>query len=87
MNWHIKWSNKAIKETKILDKTTKDRIWTALDNLLSQPQTVDLKKIKGKTAEYRLRVGEWRVRLIVDFANREYLITHVKHRREIYRDM
>jgi mRNA-degrading endonuclease RelE of RelBE toxin-antitoxin system len=37
-----------------------------------------IKKLKGKTGEYRLRVGDWRVRFRVDFINRTYLITHVK---------
>jgi len=48
MNWQIKWSNKAVKEAKRLDKATKDRILAALDKLLFQPQTCDIKKIKGK---------------------------------------
>ncbi len=84
MNWHIEWSRNAIKDIQKLDKLLKKRIWESLDNMAKQPQFADIKKLKGKSGEYRLRVGEWRVRFRADFLNKTYLITHVKHRRDIY---
>jgi len=85
MNWHIQWSRNAIKDMQKLDRPLKNRIWDSLNRMVKQPQLSDIKKLKGKTGEYRLRVGDWRVRFRVDFINRTYLITHVKHRRDIYR--
>ena len=85
MNWHIQWSRNAINDMQKLDRPLKNRIWDSLNRMVKQPQLSDIKKLKGKTGEYRLRVGDWRVRFRVDFINRTYLITHVKHRRDIYR--
>ncbi len=85
MNWHIQWSRNAIKDMQKFDKPLKNRIWDSLNSMAKQPQLSDIKILKGKTGEYRLRVGDWRVRFHVDFINRTYLITHVKHRRDIYR--
>ena len=85
MSWLIQWSRSAIKDMQKLDKPVKSRIWDSLNSLAEQPQLSDIKKLKGKTGEYRLRVGDWRVRFRADFINRTYLITHVRHRRDIYR--
>ncbi len=52
--------------------------------MLKNPESADIKKLKGTDNEYRLRVGDWRVRLQVDYTYKTYLVTHVKHRREVY---
>ena len=61
------------------------RIWDAVQKFENNPKMADVKKLKGKTNEYRLRVGEWRVRFRADFVNKIYMITYVKHRRDIYK--
>jgi len=75
----------AEKELAGLDKRTRARIKDALDKLLSRPEAVDLRKLKGKTNLWRLRVGEWRVILQVDRRKETIYVLHVKHRREAYR--
>jgi len=52
--------------------------------MLETPEAADIKKLKGKLGDYRLRVGDWRVRFQADHARKTYLVTHVKHRRDIY---
>ena len=75
----------AEKELAGLDKRIRVRIKDALDKLLSRPEAVDLRKLKGKTNLRRLRVGEWRVILQVDRRKETIYVLHVKHRREAYR--
>jgi len=84
MNWKIQLSRRAIKDIKNLDEPIKIRVWESIINMLKHPESVDIKKLKGKSREYRLRVGDWRVRFQVDYTQKTYLITHVKHRRDTY---
>ena len=85
MKWRLQWNNRAIKDVKKLDESVKKRILESLNSLVQQPASADVKKLKGNSNEYRLRVGEWRVRFQVDFTNNIYLIKHVKHRKDIYK--
>ena len=85
MKWELRWSNCAIKDIKKLDESVKKTVWESLNSLVQQPESADIKKLKGTPSEYRLRIGDWRVRFQVDFTNKIYLITHVKHRKDIYK--
>jgi mRNA interferase RelE/StbE len=46
----------------------------------------NVKAMKGKPGEYRLRVGDWRLRFALDASRGELVVQHVLHRREAYRD-
>lgn len=85
MKWQLRWNNRAIKDIKKLDEPVKKRILESLNSLVQQPESADVKKLKGDPSEYRLRAGDWRVRFQVDFTNKIYLIKHVKHRKDIYK--
>ncbi|WP_202895948.1 type II toxin-antitoxin system RelE family toxin, partial [Iningainema tapete] len=50
------------------------RIINALDILVSDPTTLDIKPLKGRP-ESRLRVGKYRVLFVEDSDNRTYIIT------------
>lgn len=75
----------AQKDLAGLDRNTQRRIKTALDRLLSYPQAVDLKKLKGSSDMWRLRVGDWRVILRFDREQGVLYVLRIKHRREAYR--
>jgi mRNA interferase RelE/StbE len=53
----IEYSKQAVKDISRLDSTTKQRIKKGIDGM---PQG-DIKKLKGHTELYRLRVGIWRI--------------------------
>jgi mRNA interferase RelE/StbE len=46
----------------------------------------DVTKLAGPAAEYRLRVGDWRVRFDYDDATNHLTILHVLPRGRAYRD-
>jgi len=75
----------AQKDLAGLDRNTQRRIKTALDRLLSYPQAVDLKKLKGSPDMWRLRVGDWRVILRFDRERGILYVLRIRHRREAYR--
>ncbi|MGB9663170.1 MAG: type II toxin-antitoxin system RelE family toxin [Moorellaceae bacterium] len=75
----------AQKDLADLDIKTQRRIKAALDRLLSYPQAVDLKKLKGSRDMWRLRVGDWRVILRLDREQGVLYVLRIRHRREAYR--
>jgi len=75
----------AQKDLAELERKTQRRIKAALDRLLSYPQAVDLKKLKGSQDMWRLRVGDWRVILRLDREQGILYVLRVRHRREAYR--
>lgn len=46
----------------------------------------NVKAMKGKPGQYRLRVGDWRVRFALDPTRGELVVHHILNRREAYRD-
>ncbi len=65
-------------------KTMLERIAIALLKL-QQGEHVDLKKLKGTVSEWRMRVGDYRIRLeIADEAIAIYAL-RVLHRKDVYR--
>ena len=49
----------------------------------SEGEKVDIKKMKGKSDEYRIRVGEFRI-LIKKSKDNDYLVTEIGKRENIY---
>ncbi len=84
MEWNIQLDSRATKDMKKIDEPAKRQIWESIKNMLEKPETADIKKLKGTASGYRLRVGDWRARFQVDYTRKTYLVTHVKHRRDIY---
>ncbi|MBI4582246.1 MAG: type II toxin-antitoxin system RelE/ParE family toxin [Planctomycetes bacterium] len=62
------------------------RVRTAIAEITSGPGQGDLIKLHGKRDEWRLRVGDWRVRLGLDTAARTIVVLHVLPRGSAYRD-
>ncbi len=60
------------------------RIVNALDALISNSETLDIKPLKGRP-ESRIRVGKYRVLFIEDFESKTYVITTIASRGEVYK--
>jgi len=77
---NITLSKKAIKTIDSMDKPTKDRIRTAIENLPDG----DTKQIQGGgVSTHRLRVGGWRVLYSIDGDN--ILIEKIAPRGQAYK--
>jgi len=68
MPWRLIVTKLAAKDLEGLPKRDRDAVITALDKLLSDPRSVDLRKLAGREGEWRLRVGRWRVLLRMENA-------------------
>lgn len=79
-------SDSAIRDFKKLDKKISDKIKAKLDELVSRKERLDVKSIVGSSqAEYRLRVGEYRVIFLDKKKEILIVVVAVGHRREVYK--
>jgi mRNA interferase RelE/StbE len=60
------------------------RIIEALDTLLTQPEKLDIKPLKGRP-ELRLRVGKYRVLFVESRETQTYVITTIAVRGDVYK--
>ena len=72
---------KTIQDRKVILKI--DDIITSLANTSSLVSIENLKKIKGHKNCYRIRIGDYRLGLLV--SGKEIWLARILHRREIYR--
>jgi len=60
----VEWSRAAQKDLRSLDDATRQRIRRAVHRL-AETGHGDVRKLQGVENEWRLRVGDWRVRFTV----------------------
>ncbi len=78
-------SERARKDLLSVDLKDRQRIQEGIDRMLIDMRTADVLKIKGRKDRWRLRVGDFRVILRIDLAERVIYALRVMHRREAYR--
>jgi mRNA interferase RelE/StbE len=66
-----------------LERTLRERVFTALERLASDPHSAGLRKLAGRP-ESRLRVGDWRVIVELDVAQRMIVVVRVLPRGRAY---
>jgi mRNA interferase RelE/StbE len=81
--WSIEYSSRAEKDIKRLDGQTRRRVLAAVGQLASDDPAPAARKLKG-LPEWRLRVGDWRVRFTRDNDARVIYVTHVLPRGRAY---
>ncbi|MEI6084384.1 MAG: type II toxin-antitoxin system RelE/ParE family toxin [Verrucomicrobiota bacterium] len=67
-----------------LDRQIQQRIVSKVEEVDQQLPTWRHERLQGR-AEYKLRVGDWRVLYDFDLATSRLLLLTVRHRREVYR--
>jgi mRNA interferase RelE/StbE len=85
--WRLQVTKPALRDLKRLDKPVQQRMLQALDGLETEPATGDIKHLtNSKPPQWRLRVGDWRVRFARDPETRTVLILRILPRGRAYRD-
>ncbi|GBF80135.1 type II toxin-antitoxin system RelE family toxin [Aphanothece sacrum] len=85
MSYEIIISKSVQKQIDNLPNEFKTRILEKIEYLRKEPRPVGVVKMKGYDNEYRLRVGDYRVRYEINDSNRMIQLLQCKHRKEIYR--
>jgi mRNA interferase RelE/StbE len=83
--WRVVWTKRAQHDLERLDRITGDRIGRAITRLAETEQG-DVKRLRGYEDEWRLRVGDWRVRLTFDPATESIEVLRILPRGRAYRD-
>lgn len=81
--WAITFESRAEKDLGRLDPPVARRVIAALDRLLAQDASLDLRRLHDSD-EWRLRVGDWRIRLQLDFNTRSVIIVRILPRGRAY---
>jgi mRNA interferase RelE/StbE len=82
-SWSVRYAPSARRDLKRLDPQIARRVLAAIDRLLDQDPTLDVRRLTG-TSEGRIRVGDWRVLFDRDTAAREIVILRVLPRGRAY---
>jgi len=82
-SWSYEVTPPARRDLRRLDPPVRRRVVAALDRFILDPRAADIRKLSG--AEWRLRVGEWRVRFSFDDDGRTIVVLRVLPRGRAYR--
>jgi mRNA interferase RelE/StbE len=74
---------------KQIDKLPEDIRVVVTERIIllgDEPRPSGVVKLKGTDHEYRIRIGDYRVRYEIDDKAAIVLILHCKHRKDVYKD-
>ena len=85
--WRVELTRPAERDIRRLDRPVRERILTGLDGLIGDPPAGDIKRLAGITPrQWRLRVGDRRVRFSRDPESQTILVLGVLPRSRVYRE-
>lgn len=86
MAWTVRFSNKAEKALKKLDKSAVERILRFMkERVEPNPKTVG-KYLKGNLSDFwRYRVGDYRLICTIEEDELIVLVVEIGHRKEVYK--
>ena len=84
--WRIAITPRAQRQLQRIAADQRLRLAAALDKLSRAPFEGDVRKLQGAANEWRLRVGDWRIRFELDSQARVVFILQVLPRGRAYRD-
>lgn len=83
MSYSLKWNPKPIKYLEKLPKNISIRILEKLDSVKEDPFRY-LEHYEGENV-YKLRIGNYRLLIDVDFSNKALIIRVFDHRGRVYK--
>lgn len=75
---------RAVKDIRRLPQGYSRLVSQQIDELGVEPRSHDSRKLRGR-ADYRVRVGVYRILYEIDDEEKSVTVYRVKHRREAYR--
>ncbi len=85
MSYTIVISKSVQKQIDDLPNDVVERVVERIQNLASEPRPDGVIKLKGSDNEYRIRVGDYRVRYEIDDESQLVQLLQCKHRKDVYR--
>ena len=85
MSYAIIISKSVQKQIDNLPNDVIECVIEKIQNLASEPRPDGIVKLKGSDNEYRIRIGDYRVRYEIDDQSQLVQILQCKHRKDVYR--
>jgi mRNA interferase RelE/StbE len=82
---NISLSTRAEKDLERLDKGLKKRIKDTLDRMTVNPGSVDFKKLQGEENLWRVRIGNLRIILEINWKEKQAEVLHILGRKDAYK--
>jgi mRNA interferase RelE/StbE len=86
-SYKIEWKRSAEKELRAIDKQHIPKIIETVESLVIDPFPSKSRKLRDVEKSYRIRVGNYRVVYQVDVEEGIVTIYHIRHRKDIYRQL
>jgi mRNA interferase RelE/StbE len=86
MNYEINISKTVQRQISDLPVSMQNRVIEKIKLLTEDARPSGVVKLKGYKNEYRLRVGDYRIRYEIDDKKLVITLLQCKHRREVYKD-
>ena len=85
MSYRVVIPKPARKQLDKLPASVRSRVLRRLASLREEPRPVGCVKLKGNDSEYRVRIGDYRVRYEVLDRESTVVLLHCGDRKDIYR--
>ncbi|MBC8326001.1 MAG: type II toxin-antitoxin system RelE/ParE family toxin [Verrucomicrobia subdivision 3 bacterium] len=83
----VSFARSARKELENLPNAIADRALGRIEKLATDPRPRGATKLRGQKNLWRIRTGDYRIIFSIDDKVEEIDITHIRHRRDVYRDI
>jgi len=84
MSYEVVLSSRAPRDLDRFVGRAYERLRTAIDALAENPRPPRCAKLTGSD-EWRIRVGDYRIRYLIDDAAQTVVIARIAHRKDVYR--
>lgn len=85
MSYTVIFPKPVQKQLDSLPDEIRDRILEKIVLLAENPRPEGVVKLKGYENEYRIRIGDYRVRYEIKDEESVVVLLHCKHRKDVYR--
>ena len=82
----VRFASTATRDFRRLPVQIQDLVRFAIRRLAVNPRPPGVRKLSGNAADYRIRVGQYRVLYDINDAEILVYIVRIGHRREVYRN-
>jgi mRNA interferase RelE/StbE len=85
MTYQIIITKSIQKQLDNLPNNLKERVYEKIGQLADEPRPKGVVKLKGYENEYRIRIGDYRLRYEIKDEELIILLIQCRHRREVYK--
>ena len=84
MPYRVLIPKRVQKQLDALPQAVFDRLDERITSLRDEPRPIGVKKLKGSTSSYRVRMGDYRLVYEVDDTAREIRLISAANRKDVY---